>query len=398
MAKICLYFNIHKPFLLKQYKVFDVGHIDEYFDEHKSKETITNFAGQYSQTNQILKDLFQKHSDKFKVAFSISGTTLELMEKYSPETLKEFQNFSQSDAEYLAETYYHSLSFLYSKKEFQEQIKLHIEAIKKYFNQTPQTFRNTHLIYSDEIAEFVKDLEMKNILLETNSQSLNFKNTNSIYSSGESNLNLFIKNNELSEEVTKAIQAKDKEKISSFISKISTSEDEIINLYLNYDILENQLALSNFKLIVEELMKTSEFILPKESKLYAKEDISIPLDMDHLTNTPQDLNLWMGNKMQKSICMKIYEMESEVKKIGGKTLDSWRKFTTSDNFYFLKTNKTSHPSLTDKLLHIYEGPYDTYTYFINALQDFLARVGEQIKTISSTSEPLIVENKINDDN
>ena len=33
MKSICFYFQVHQPFRLKQYKVFDIGKSTDYFDD-----------------------------------------------------------------------------------------------------------------------------------------------------------------------------------------------------------------------------------------------------------------------------------------------------------------------------------------------------------------------------
>ena len=67
---------------------------------------------------------------------------------------------------YLSETYYHSLSGLYSKEEFYDQISQHKKLIKHHFGVEPKVFRNTELIYYNEIAEHVADLGFEAMLLE----------------------------------------------------------------------------------------------------------------------------------------------------------------------------------------------------------------------------------------
>ena len=102
----------------------------------------------------MILELIKKHKGKFRISYSISGTALEQFEKYRPDVLKSFIELSKTGCvEFLSETYYHSLSYLYDKEEFIRQVEKHRDLIKKYFNQTPKVFRNTELIYNNEIAK-----------------------------------------------------------------------------------------------------------------------------------------------------------------------------------------------------------------------------------------------------
>ena len=68
-----------------------------------------------------------------------------------PEVLSTFHALAKTGCvEFLAETYYHSLSFLYSRQEFVEQVKKHMDLIRSLFGQTPTVFRNTELIYNND--------------------------------------------------------------------------------------------------------------------------------------------------------------------------------------------------------------------------------------------------------
>ncbi len=125
--KMCLYFQVHQPFRVRKYPVFDIGHKTDYFDDAKNKEIVDKVARKcYIPTNKLLLDLIKQHKGKFKVAFSITGTVLEQLEKHQPEVIELFKELSATgQVEFLSETYYHSLSYLYSKEEFKEQVNMH---------------------------------------------------------------------------------------------------------------------------------------------------------------------------------------------------------------------------------------------------------------------------------
>ena len=81
--------------------------------------------------------------------------------------MESFQKLVKTgQVEVLSETYYHSLSFLYSRQEFEKQVELHRKKIKKLFGVVPKVFRNTELIYSNEIAKVAEEMGFDAILAE----------------------------------------------------------------------------------------------------------------------------------------------------------------------------------------------------------------------------------------
>ena len=151
MNSICFYFQVHQPYRLKNYKIFDIGKNHDYFDDALNKKIMQKVARKcYLPTNNLMLNLIHKYKDKFKISYSITGTALEQFKKYAPDVLKSFVALAKTgNVEFLSETYYHSLSFLYSKPEFVEQVNKHKNEIKKLFGQTPKIFRNTELIFNN---------------------------------------------------------------------------------------------------------------------------------------------------------------------------------------------------------------------------------------------------------
>src|SRR5260221_9393713 len=139
MPSVCFYFQVHQPYRVKKYRVFDIGKSHSYFD-NKSESNINNekilkkvATKCYLPANKILLELLKK-CPEFKISYSFSGVFLEQLEEFAPEVLKSFQALVKTEqVEILDETYYHSLSFLYSKDEFRSQVKLHKDKIKKLF-------------------------------------------------------------------------------------------------------------------------------------------------------------------------------------------------------------------------------------------------------------------------
>src|SRR3972149_8103419 len=139
MSAVCFYFQVHQPYRVDKYRVFDIGKKHDYFsgsDENdlNNQRILLKVANKcYLPANSLLLQLINKHPE-FKVSFSLSGVLLEQLEEFSPETLDSFRRLVDTGrGEILSETYYHSLSYIFSPDEFSRQVKMHSEKKKKEF-------------------------------------------------------------------------------------------------------------------------------------------------------------------------------------------------------------------------------------------------------------------------
>ena len=200
MPSVCFYFQVHQPYRMKKYSVFDIGSDSNYFDEKKNSEVMHKVAKKcYLPTNALMLELINKykHTNRpFKISYSITGVALEQFEKYAPEVLESFKALADTGCvEFLSETYYHSLSYIYSKEEFKSQVELHRKKIKHLFNQEPVVFRNTELIFNNDIAHYVEQLGFKAMLAEGADHILNWRSPNYVYHAKTTkNLKLLLKN------------------------------------------------------------------------------------------------------------------------------------------------------------------------------------------------------------
>ena len=115
MPSICFYFQVHQPYRLRDYTIFELG--SDYFDDSKNAEICRRVARKcYLPSNLLMLELIKKHKGKFRISYSITGVLLEQLELFAPQVLASFQALAATNCvEFLAETYYHSLSFLYSR-------------------------------------------------------------------------------------------------------------------------------------------------------------------------------------------------------------------------------------------------------------------------------------------
>ncbi len=389
MVSVCFYFQVHQPFRIQKYQIFDVGTDKGYFDEIKNKAILEKVAHKcYLPMNRLLLELLQKEP-KFRVSFSFSGVFLEQCEIYYPEVLESFQKLVKTkQVEVLSETHHHSLSFLFSEREFVEQVKIHQQKIKKLFGVKPTTFRNTELIYNNALAKKVAELGFKTLLLEGWEPILGWRSANFVYQPINTKISLLLKNYKLADDIAFRFSNKEwlehplsVEKYANWINSIN-GNGEIVNLFMDYETFgEHQWEDTGIFEFMRHLPKAllahpdNKFVLPNE----AARDLSIrdQLDIPHLlswADTERDVSAWLGNDMQKSAIVKLYSLEKEIKEIGDKKLlEDWRKLQTSDHFYYMCTKWFSDGDV-HKYFNPYENPYDGFIYFMNIFKDINHRV------------------------
>lgn len=394
MASICLYFHVHQPKRLKPYSVFDFGNGDDYFtnspEPRLDNVAILNKVAQksYLPANRTFLELLRKYPE-LKLSFSISGVLIEQLEEYAPDVLDSFKRLVDTGrVELLAETYYHSLAFLHSDAEFKEQIKLHMDKIRQTFGVTPQMFRNTELIYKNEIADIVSELGMKGVLTEGADHILDWRSPNFVYQAAGRKMPLMLKNYRLSDDIAFRFSEQgwseyplSAEKFANWLSKVN-GNGEVVNLFMDYETFgEHQWAETGiFKFLQElpgELLKhpDNDFITASEGveRYQAKGELDIPFYISW-ADVERDLSAWYSNDMQRSALAAIFRLEDEVKQKGSEELlHVWRLLQTSDHFYYMCT-KWFNDGDVHKYFSPYETPHQAFVNFMTVVGDLRGRV------------------------
>ncbi|MDA3823172.1 MAG: glycoside hydrolase family 57 protein, partial [Bacteroidales bacterium] len=204
MRTICLYFQVHQPFRFRTYRFFDIGNDHYDYDDYSNESILSKVADKsYLPANKLMLDLINKHKGKFKVAYSISGIAIEQFKLYAPEVLDSFKKLADTgQVEFLAETYSHSLASLKNNDEIVQQVNEHKQLIKELFGQEPSVFRNTELVYSDDIGAAVYKMGFKAMLSEGAKHVLGWKSPNYLYCNAvEPRLKVLLKNFKLSDDI-----------------------------------------------------------------------------------------------------------------------------------------------------------------------------------------------------
>ncbi|MFP4539337.1 MAG: glycoside hydrolase family 57 protein [Candidatus Paceibacterota bacterium] len=403
MASICFYFQVHQPFRVKKYGIFDIGDADYFTDDSETdlnnKRILKKVANKcYLPANKVLKDVLDTNPD-FRASFSFSGVFLEQCALYAPEVLESFKELVETGrVELMSETYYHSLAALYSQKEFERQVKLHSEVIQEIFDLTPQVFRNTELIYNNEIAKEAKRMGFKAVLAEGADHILGWRSPNFLYQpTGIDDLALLLKNYRLSDDVAFRFGEKawkeyplTAEKFANWVSAHNGS-GEIINLFMDYETFgehqwEDTGIFDFLRHFPAEYLKhpDNDFVTPTEALERYKTvgELDVP-NYVSWADVERDISAWRSNEIQYDALRCVYEMEREVIELGDQEiLHMWRKLQTSDHFYYMCT-KWFQDGDVHKYFNPYDSPYEAFIAFSNVLNDLRIRIEQKKEKKSS---------------
>lgn len=388
---IVLYLHVHQPFRVRKYSVFDTAIKHDYFDEpeydceRNNEQVFKKVANKsYRPMNAMLERLIAEYPE-FKVSFSITGVFLEQAQRWAPDVIESFKRLVDTGrVEIVAETYYHSLAYFYSRDEFVRQVQAHQDKIRELFGVETKIFRNTELSYNDSLAKWADEYGFKGILAEGWDPILEWRSPNHVYQPHDTqNIRLLLKNYRLSDDVAFRFSNQGwvgwpltADTYSEWVNA-SVTDQQIVNLFMDYETFgEHQWEDTGiFKFYESFIGKWLEnpvntFYTPSEAI-----DVFEPvgkISMPHTVtwaDTERDLTAWLGNSMQHEAMRYIYGMEPDIMASGDEWLISdWRKLQTSDHAYYMCTKW-----FTDGDVHAYfspyESPYDAFLYYMNAARD-----------------------------
>lgn len=391
MASVCFYFQVHQPYRLRRYSVFDTDR--HYFDQYKNGESCRRIAQKcYLPANRMFLEVIRAHGGRFRIAYSITGSALEQFQQHAPEVIESFQQLNGTGCvEFLDETYYHSLAFLYSREEFRAQVEAHRALMKKLFGQEPRVFRNTELIYNNDLAHFVSHMGYDAIVTEGADHILGSRSPNFVYRPPHApNLKLLLKNYRLSDDIAFRFSNRaweqwplTAEKFARWVNQIN-GHGFLCNLFMDYETFgEHQWAETGIFDFIRRLPAEvfnqggNEFITP--SQAIDKYDAVGEIDVPHMiswADTERDLSAWLGNAMQSNALHELYKLEGPLKEKGDpQLLTDWRRISSSDHFYYMCTKHWADGDV-HKYFSPYESPYDSYINFMNVLDNVRSRLRE----------------------
>ncbi len=389
MASVVFYFQVHQPYRLRRYSVFDSD--TNYFDDFRNEEICRKVVEKcYYPATKLMLDLVREHEGRFRISYALTGTVIDQFRRWAPEVLDLFVELSQTGAvEFIAETYYHSLAFLYNRDEFIRQTEKHCRLMEELFGQRPRVFRNTELTYNNDVAQVVEEMGFNAILTEGADHVLGYRSPNFIYNPPNcADLRMLLKNYRLSDDIAFRFSNRGwkewpltTEKFAGWVDQIN-GNGYTCNLFMDYETFgEHQWADTGIfeflRALPAAVMRQgkNDFLTVSEAanRYPSVGEVDIP-HMISWADTERDLSAWLGNSMQANALHDVYSMAEDVLTCGDEILiEDWHKLLTSDHFYYMCTKWFADGDV-HKYFNPYESPYDAYINFMNILDNVRTRI------------------------
>jgi len=389
MASVVFYFQVHQPFRLRRYTIFDSD--TNYFDDYRNEEICRKVSDKsYLRTNRLILDLIRRHDGRFRVSYSLTGTIIEQFRRWRPDVYESFVELAQTGCvEFIAETHYHSLAFLYNRDEFVRQTELHCERMEEHFGRRPRIFRNTELTYNNDVAKAVEEMGFDAILTEGADHVLGYRSPNFIYSPPNCpNLRMLMKNYRLSDDIAFRFGNRSwaewpltAERFAHWVDQIN-GNGYVCNLFMDYETFgehqwEDTGIFGFLDALPEKVLTTGKNDFLTVSQAIDRYPAVGEVDVPHMiswADTERDLSAWLGNSMQANALHDVYALADDVLATGDEALiEDWRKLQTSDHFYYMCTKWFADGDV-HKYFNPYESPYDAYINYMNILDSVRGRM------------------------
>ena len=387
MKTICLYFEIHNIINLKRYRCFDIGRDHYYYDDYENERSINDVAERsYIPALGALIEMAKANNGAFKVALSVSGVALEQLETYAPRVIELLHELNETGCvEFLCEPYSHGLSSLANEECFRDDVERMRTKVKQMFGKEPKVFRNSSLIYSNEIGSIIADMGFKGILTEGAKHVLGWKSAHYLYHCAyNQNLKVLLRDFKLSDDISLRFNNSEWNEYPLFADKYigwiadMPEEEQVINIFMELSALGIAQPLSSNILEFLKALpacakeKGITFSTPTEiiTKLKSVDAVDVPYPMSW-TDEERDISSFLGNILQREAFDKLYSVAERVHLCQDRRIkQDWDYLQASNNFRFMTTKNTGMYIERG----IYDSPFDAFTNYMNIVGDFIARV------------------------
>ena len=393
MKSVCFIFQIHQPFRYRKYRFFDIGRDDYYYDDYANETIIRKIADKcYLPANKLLLEQINKHKGKFKIAYSLSGIVIDQLKLYCPEVIDSFAELAATGCvEFLSETYDNSLVSLVDPKLFEQQVKEHGKVIEDLFGYRPTVFRNTELIYSDEIGEMVYRMGFEGMITEGAKHILGWKSPNFLYCNTlNPRLKVLMRNFRFSDDISFRFSNPGwseypltAEKYAGWMKSLPKQE-EIVNIFINYETFGQLQPKSSgifefFRYLPEIMLKTKELEFSTPSEVIKNHQPVSAIHVPHpvsWADEERDLTAWLGNELQKEAFEKLYKMRERMNSCEDqRMIRDWNYLQSIDHLYYMSTKFFSDGEV-HKSFNPYATPYEAFINFMNVMSDFSFRLNK----------------------
>jgi alpha-amylase len=395
---ICLCFEVHQPFRLR--RKFDSSKADlfeRYFDLELTRYFFDRIASKcYYPALNLLLGLVED-AKPFRIAFSPTGTWVEQARLWHPDLLELLRKFPRGSVEFVAETYYHSLSSLFvDKAEFVEQVREHELMLRKVFRHKAKVMTNTEMIYNNLIARTAARLGFNAIFTEGVPWILGWRSPNFVYkppSWVDANIKVLLRNRRLTDDIGFRFCSRDWVQwpltADKYAAWLAACEGQCINVFLDFETFGEhywaETGIFDFlRALPFEVNKweSLDWALPRElAELEPVGEFDVfELSTISWADLEMDTSAWLGNDIQRFLFNELQELGKKLRKAGDEELlRVWRCLQTSDMLHHLCMKGAS-----DHAVHAY------FSYFHNPIQasatlskvvlDFVREVEQRLRS------------------
>ena len=392
MSTVVLYFQMHQPLRLRRYSVFDTD--PDYFDEELNRSVLQRVTDKcYRPALTRILELVRRHGGAFRASFGVTGVLLDQLRESQPDVTDLLSQLAaREEVEFVNEPYYHSLAFLYSRDEFRQQVVLHAQAMEELTGRKPTVFRNTELIYSNELASYLDAMgRFRGVLAEGVDRVLEGGSASEMHRPPQTeNLAILLRHYGISDDI--AFRFSDRswsgwpltpQKLAQSIARLG-HRGPLCNIFIDFESFGEhhwpETGIFDFldamPAAVLDASQDNRFLTVSQA-VEAHPPVRT-LDCPRMiswADTERDLSAWLGNAMQSNAIQELYKLEDPVKSSGDpKLLEDWRRLTISDHCYYMCTKYFSDMAVHN-YFNPYESPYDSYINFMNVLDNLRRRAG-----------------------
>ncbi len=405
MPLVTFYFQLHQPFGLHPAR-------EKFLWDEVSREIFLRFSELcYLPALGMFTEIIKK-TPLFKMTLGLSGTFLEQAELYRPEVISALRELLDAGAgknqvECLDETYYHSLASLYSdprKQEFRDQVSLHRDKLRTLFGVIPSSFRNTELIYNNDIADVVADMGYLSVFAERRDEMIAAEESpvlsDRVFRGAGDRLIVLLRDRSLSETVTRRFPA-DPSPPESYAHRIAASEGEVLLLGFDFEHIGAHISADKgifefWRRLPEAMTQHPALEIANPSEIADRfKDRECPsLDVRRHTATAwtdleRNTSGWLGYLTQYELFRDIEKLEGDAQTAGGDLLRHWRHLTTCDHLYYLYDRRDDIPAL-----HVYANPYEERTeqatHILTRKVDYLEMVLRRFMTLKKSERTAVL--------
>ncbi len=402
-GSIVLALHAHVPRVLGRYRSIDQQ--AHYFDAYRTRELCTRYVQEcILPTNRILVSAIRKLEGRFRLSISISGIALDLIEQYVPEAIGSFADLIQSGSvELLGTPYHQGLGFAYSLQAFGADVARHRDRVVELFGQSPNVFRNTELICSEQLASTVGHLGFNGILCDAPQEALAGRSCHRVYACGPSETPVLMRDPEtsaqISESFTGGVDGLEALVAPNFADRlVGLSAEGVVGLFLDYEVFGKRFVTDGG--IFEFLRYLPEKVVEKGgafrtvSEALADNEAAGELHLGRHVSPSEwggTLSPWLGGSMQSHAAHQLYAIESVANALGeGPLLDTWRTLQGAE--YLLAMSMLDRAADHSKQLtsHL-DGPYHAYIVFMNILDDLTRQIEAGLRTQGAVRDPVATD-------